>query len=131
MTLKHACNILQVPLHFLFLSVLPSVLNFSFAFPPTAFHCYSSPFSPSLNSSASSVSFQSHFLVIRFFFDAFFFSFYSYSSALLPSSRLDRLSLWWFFDLCSPRERLLNIWRLNLCHTEWFSSHLTEKYRFY
>lgn len=44
MTLKHACNILQVPLNFLFLSVLRSVLNFPFAFPPTAFLCYSSPF---------------------------------------------------------------------------------------
>lgn len=102
MTLKHACNILEVPLHLLFISVLRSVLNFPFAFPPTAFHCYSSPFSPSSNSSASSVSFQSHFLVIRFFFDVFFFSFYSYSSALLLSSRLDRHSLWWFFDLFSP-----------------------------
>jgi len=131
MTPKYACNILQVPLHLLFLSVLRSVLNFPFPFPPTAFLCYSSPFSPSLNSTASSVSFQSHFLVIRFFFDAPPF-YYSYSSALLPSSRFGRLSLWWFFDLFSPEGSTIKHLKtkINLYRIEWFSSHFTENRSF-
>lgn len=86
---------------------------FLLSFPPTAFLCYSSTFSPSLYSSASFVSFQSPFLVIRFFFDAFF---YSHSSVLLSSSRLDRLSLSWFLEFVPLTNRLLNIWRLKLIY---------------
>ena len=116
MTLKHACNILEVPLHLLFISVLRSVLNFPFAFPPTAFHCYSSPFSPSSNSSASSVSFQSHFLVIRFFFDVFFFLFILIRRLFCCLRGLTATHCGGS-SICFPlRGRLLNIWRLKLIH---------------
>lgn len=115
MTLKHACNILQVHLHLLFLSVLRSVPNFPFVFPS---YCVSLLFFPFLSVfiylsffCVISLPFPSDSILLRclFFFLFLFVGFFLLFEAWPPLIAV----ILRFFPLS---DKLLNIRRLKLTY---------------